>query len=78
MFLIWIGLLLDSIHVSLKTQRRFINTQLLCVKYIAETANYTNPRGKELAEYVGIPNKKGDLKQYCRQMKIFSGSSSRY
>ena len=78
MFLIWIGLLLDSIHVSLKIQRRFINTQLLFVKYIAETANYTNTRGKELAEYVAIPNKEGDLKQYCRQMQIFSGSSSRY
>ena len=44
---------------------------MLC---IAESANYSNPRGKELAEYVGIPNKESDIMQYCRQMQIFSGS----
>ena len=73
-FLIWIGLLLDGIYNNQKSQARFIKSQLLCVKYIAERANYSNPRGKELAEYVGIPNKESDIMQYCRQMQIFSGS----
>ena len=72
--LIWIALILRNISGSLSTQRSFIKTQLLCVKYIAERANYSNPRGKELAEFVGIPNKESDLMQYCRQMQIFSGS----
>ena len=70
--LIWIGLILGDINENLSPQRRFKKTQLMCAKYITQYGiNKDDKYGKDLAKFVGLPNKLDYLGNYCIQIQNY-------